>query len=66
MADQTRTLKVGDAAPDFQLKGTGKTEFKLSDQRGKNVVLAFFAAAFSPVCSQQMPSIQADKSKFDA
>ena len=67
MADQTRTLKVGDPAPDFQLKGTGKTEFKLSDHRGKkNVVLAFFPAAFSPVCSQQMPRIQADSSKFDA
>ena len=66
MADQTRTLKVGDQAPDFQLKGTGKTEFKLSDQRGKNVVLAFFPAAFSGPCSQQMPRIQAQKSDFDA
>ena len=67
MADQTKTLKLGDAAPDFQLKGSGKTEFKLSDYRGKkNVVLAFFPAAFSPVCSQQMPGIQADRSKFDA
>lgn len=67
MADQTRTLKVGDPAPDFQLKGTGKTEFKLSEHRGKKkVVLAFFPAAFSPVCSQQMPRIQAQKSAFDA
>ena len=67
MPDQTRTLKVGDPAPDFQLKGTGKTEFKLGDYRGqKNVVLAFFPAAFSPVCSQQMPRIQAQKSDFDA
>ena len=67
MADQTRTLKVGDPAPDFQLKGTGKTEFKLSDYRGKkNLVLAFFPAAFSPVCSQQMPRIQAEKTKFDS
>jgi len=67
MADQTKTLKVGDPAPDFQLKGTGKTEFRLSDYRGKkNVVLAFFPAAFSPVCSQQMPRIQSQRSDFDA
>lgn len=67
MTDRTRTLKVGDPAPDFQLKGTGNTEFRLSDYKGKkNVVLAFFPAAFSPVCSQQMPRIQADKPKFDA
>lgn len=64
MADQTETLKVGDPAPDFSLKGTSKTEFKLSDARGKNVVLNFFPAAFSPVCSNQMVSIQEEKEKF--
>ena len=30
------------------------------------MVLAFFPAAFSPVCSQQMPRIQAQRSAFDA
>jgi len=64
MADQTQTLKVGDEAPDFKLKATGNSEFKLSENRGKNVVLNFFPAAFSPVCSNQMTSIEAEKSKF--
>jgi peroxiredoxin len=47
-ASQTKTLKVGDAAPDFELKShTGQT-FKLSDLHGKrNVVLAFYPFAFS-------------------
>ncbi len=66
MADQTRTLKVGDPAPDFTLRGTGNSKFTLSDHHGKNVVLAFFPAAFSPVCSQQMPRIQAQKARFDS
>jgi len=71
MAEQTKTLKVGDQAPDFELPqgdplGDSGT-FKLSDYRGKkNVVLAFFPAAFSPVCSQEMPRIQQEKGKFDA
>lgn len=64
MGDTTRTLKVGDAAPDFALKGTGRTEFKLSEQRGKNVILAFFPAAFSPICSTQMPRIQQERAGF--
>jgi len=64
MAEQTGTLKVGNKAPDFKLKGTGNTEFKLSDQRGRNVVLSTFPAAFSPVCSSQLTSIEAEKSKF--
>src|SRR5574341_494080 len=64
MADQTETLQVGDKAPEIQLKATGKTEFKLSDQRGKNVVLNFFPAAFSPVCSNQVTDIQSAKAQF--
>lgn len=65
MADTTRTLKVGDPAPDFELSGTGGTKFKLSDVRGKkNVVLNFFPAAFSGVCSQQMSRIQSELPMF--
>jgi peroxiredoxin len=42
-------LKVGDEAPDFTLTSTDMKPVKLSDFRGKkNVVLAFFPAAFSP------------------
>ncbi len=45
-------LKTDDAAPDFTLKSaTGETqgEFKLSDHRGKNVVILFYALDFTPV-----------------
>jgi peroxiredoxin len=51
-------LEVGDEAPDFELMATGDTagkgaarkKIKLSDYRGKkNVVLAFYPAAFTPV-----------------
>jgi peroxiredoxin len=51
-------LAVGDDAPDFELMATGdaagkgatRKKIKLSDYRGKkNVVLAFFPAAFTPV-----------------
>lgn len=40
-------LKVGDPAPDFSLRTTAGSTFKLSEQRGKTVVLAFFPAAFT-------------------
>jgi peroxiredoxin len=62
--DTTRTLKIGDEAPDFELRDSVRQAFKLSEQRGKNVVLNFFPAAFSGVCSQQMPRIQEQKSMF--
>ncbi len=46
-------LKVGDLAPDFELMGvvgTKRTQFKLSENRGKkNIVLAFYPVDWSPV-----------------
>jgi peroxiredoxin len=42
--------KVGDEAPDFTLKSHLDTDVTLSQFRGKkNVVLAFFPLAFTPV-----------------
>ncbi len=47
-AHQTRTLKVGDMAPDFTLPDQDGKPVKLSDFRGKqNVVLAFYILAFT-------------------
>ena len=60
-------LKVGDVAPDFNLKSaTGETqgEFKLSDHKGKKVVLVFYALDFTPVCQNELPAFQAELAKF--
>jgi peroxiredoxin Q/BCP len=40
-------LKVGDNAPDFSLPGTDGKTHKLSDYKGKTVVLAWFPKAFT-------------------
>jgi peroxiredoxin len=51
-------LSVGEEAPDFELpatgdgagKGTPRRNVRLSEYRGKkNVVIAFYPAAFTPV-----------------
>ena len=40
-------LKVGDLAPDFSLPGSDGKTHKLSDYKGKAVVLAWFPKAFT-------------------
>jgi peroxiredoxin Q/BCP len=40
-------LKVGDKAPEFSLPGTDGKTHKLSDYKGKTVVLAWFPKAFT-------------------
>ena len=40
-------LKVGDVAPAFSLPGSDGKRHKLSDYKGKTVVLAWFPKAFT-------------------
>jgi peroxiredoxin len=47
VATQTKTLKVGDPAPDFTLRSHDGREITLSKLRGHSVVIAFFAFAFT-------------------
>lgn len=62
---ETKTLKVGDIAPDFALKTNTREDWRLKDFRGKkNVVLAFVPFAFSSVCSAQLPSYEAELDRF--
>jgi peroxiredoxin len=42
-------LSIGQPAPDFSLKSHAGATVKLSDFRGRNVVLAFFPLAWTPV-----------------
>jgi peroxiredoxin len=43
------SLQVGQRAPDFTLPSHLGKELTLSDLRGKNVVIAFFPLAWTPV-----------------
>jgi len=47
-------LKPGTPAPDFALHSTPDQLVSLSDLRGKPVVLVFYPADWSPVCSDQL------------
>jgi peroxiredoxin len=48
-------LIPGTTAPDFELDASKQeAKFKLSDIRGKRVILAFYPADWSPVCTDQL------------
>ena len=60
-------LKVGDEAPDFELRSHRGGTVRLSEFRGrKNVVLAFHPLAFTPVCANQMTGYEAERPRFEA
>jgi len=62
-------IGVGDLAPDFSLdgvEGDGSVErrFSLADYRGAPVVLVFYPADNSPVCTAQLRSYTDDMASF--
>jgi peroxiredoxin len=55
MADYpTTALEAGAEAPSFELKSTPDQSVKLADFRGRNLIMAFYPADWSPVCTDQM------------
>ncbi len=52
------SLKIGDKAPAFKLIDSDKKEVSLSDFSGKNLIVHFFPAAFTGVCTTQLCTVR--------
>lgn len=57
-------VDVGDLAPDFVLKDQERQEVRLTDLRGKNVVLVFYPFSFSGICTGELCSIRDEIEDF--
>jgi len=51
-------IEAGEQAPDFTLPDQGGNQVSLAGFRGRRVVLAFYPADFSPVCTDQLSVYQ--------
>ena len=55
--------REGEPAPDFELPGTAG-QFRLSDHRGRRVVLLFYPGDDTPVCTRQFCSYRDQGEEF--
>jgi mycoredoxin-dependent peroxiredoxin len=58
-------IAVGQPAPDFTLKDQNQKDVKLSQYRGKNVVIVFYPLDWSPVCTNEHACFVNDLKQFE-
>jgi len=52
------SLQIGDKAPSFTLKSSEKADVSLQDFAGKKLVILFFPAAYTSVCTAELCAIR--------
>ncbi len=61
---EKKCFEAGEKAPDFSLNDQNEKEFKLSDFKGKWVLLSFHPLAWTGVCAKQMQSLEDNWKEF--
>jgi thioredoxin-dependent peroxiredoxin len=59
-------LEPGEDAPDFDLQDQDGQKVKLSDFRGRPVVLYFYPKASTPGCTTQACGVRDNRARYDA
>jgi thioredoxin-dependent peroxiredoxin len=59
-------IEPGDTAPDFELPDQDGQLVKLSDHRGRNVIVYFYPKADTPGCTAQACGIRDRSDEYDA
>lgn len=60
------TLKIGDKAPDFNCKDQDGNDIKLTDYKGKKLVLFFYPKASTPGCTVEACDLRDNYQTFIA
>lgn len=58
-------MGVAEDAPDFVLKDQKGEDFRLSDFRGKKVLLSFHPLAWTGICEKQMKALEENHERFE-
>ena len=57
---------TGETAPEFVLKDQNGTYFKLSELKGRRVLLSFHPLAWTEICAKQMQSLEENRGVLES
>ena len=63
--NEKKIIRAGDKAPDFTLKDQHNKELRLSELKGKKVLLSFHPLAWTKICARQMQSLEKNREVFN-
>jgi len=66
MEKKSGPLSIGEVAPVFALKDQDGKEVRLSEFKGKRVLLSFHPLAWTAVCAKQMQALEENKNVFES
>ena len=66
MDKKQRLASTGETAPDFVLKDQNGTDFKLSELKGRRVLLSFHPLAWTEICAKQMQSLEENRGVLES
>ncbi|MFC2058091.1 peroxiredoxin [Chloroflexota bacterium] len=66
MGGRKTLLQKGETAPDFSLKDQDGKEFRLSELKGRRILLSFHPLAWTGVCAKQMQSLEENAVIFES
>lgn len=61
-----RGPRPGETARDFKLPDQNGKDLKLSELRGRRVLLSFHPMAWTSICARQMQALEANKDTFES
>ena len=64
MEKKAGPLEVGEAAPEFVLKDQDGKDVRLSELKGRRVLLSFHPLAWTGLCAKQMQALEENKDMF--
>ena len=66
MDKKQRLASIGETAPEFMLRDQNGADFKMSELKGRRVLLSFHPLAWTEICAKQMQSLEENRGVLES